>query len=130
MANMYILLVSQKSAEMLWYLTLGCMLLRKPSLFSCKKFRKSLENKKSEAIMPIIEKQKIPQTQQQNHTSVYLMLFHIFWLRCCIKQLSLPFSTLEECNTAWTEQLQGECLCNLSQNMSRSMRAQIRANAL
>lgn len=129
MTNMYVLLVLQKSAKMLWYFTLGCMLLRKPSLFSCQKFRKSLENKKSEAVMPIIEKQKIPQTQQ-NHTSVYLMLFHIFWLRCCLKQLSLPFSTLEECNTAWTEQLQGEYLCTLPQNTSRSMRAQIRANAL
>lgn len=32
-------------------------------------------------------------------------------------------------NTAWTEQLQ-EYLCSLSQNMSRAMRALIRANAL
>lgn len=92
----YVLLVQQKSAKMLWYLTPGCMLLRKPSLFSGQKFRKSLENKISEAVMPITEKQKILQTQQQKtHLCAPIMLFHIFWLRWCIKQLSLPFSPLE-----------------------------------
>lgn len=53
--------------------------------------------------MLIMEKQKIPQNQQQKpHLNIQLSLCYFmgFWLRCCIKELSLPFSSLEECYTA------------------------------
>lgn len=102
----YVLLAPQKSARMLWYLTLGCTLLRNPSLFSCKKIQKIHRKQKIRSSHDYYRKAENSPNPTTKTTPLYtapIMLLHVFWLRCCIKQLSLPFSTPEEFYTVWTE---------------------------
>lgn len=68
----YVLLAPQKSARMLWYLTLGCTLLRNPSLFSCKKNQKIHRKQKIRSSHDYYrEAENSPNPTNKNHTSVY-----------------------------------------------------------
>lgn len=82
--------------------------------------------------MPVTEKQKIPKTQQQKSTLLYeilIMPFHVLWLRSCIKPLSPLFCSWGI--LCWMgSTTAGWIFVQLVINMSRAMRAQIRANAL
>lgn len=76
-------------------------ILRKQKIRSSRAYRREVENSPK------------PTTKTTPQYTAPIILFHVFWLKRCTKQWSLPFSTLGECNTVWTEQLQDKCLCNL-----------------